>query len=171
MKTKDAETLIEKAFDAEDRTECWADLGCGSGTFTYALANCLKAGSTIYAVDKEMPVLTPTNNVNIQCIRADMETIIFRNSELDRILMGNSFHYVKDKNSLMQRLRPFLKSDGRFLIVEYDTDKANKWVPFPITFQELLLLFKNNGFNKVEKIGERSSIFGPQKMYACVALI
>ena len=171
MKIKDAETLIQKAFDEDGGIECWADLGCGSGIFTYAVANCLKAGSTIYAVDKEMPVLSPTNNVNIQCIRADMETIIFRNNELDGILMANSFHYVKDKNSLIQRIRNFLKSDGRFLIVEYDTDKSNRWVPFPITFQELLLLFKNNGFHKVEKIGERSSIFGPQKMYACVARV
>lgn len=171
MKIKDAETLIQKAFDEEGGIERWADLGSGGGIFTYSLANFLKAGSTVYAVDKEMPVLISTNNVNIQCIRAEMETIIFHNNELDGILMANSFHYVKDKNSLIQRLRTFLKSDGRFLIVEYDTDKANRWVPFPITFQELVLLFKNNGFNKLEKIGERSSIFGPQKMYACIALI
>jgi len=100
---------------------------------------------------------------------ADIEAIVFRNGELDGILMANSFHYIKNKNRLIQRLRFFLKSDGRFLIIEYDTNKSNRWVPFPITFHELLLLFKNNGYKKIEKIGERSSIFGSQKMYACVA--
>ena len=171
MKITDAQTLISKAFYAGKGTEYWADLGCGSGTFTYALANCLKEGSTIYAVDKQMPSLVPTNNVDIQCMDADIEAIVFPNQELDGILMANSFHYIKNKNSLIQRLRFFLKSDGRFLIVEYDMDKSNRWVPFPITFKELLLLFKNNGFDNVEKIGERSSIFGSQKMYACVIRI
>ena len=171
MKIKEAETLIEKAFEAEDGIKYWADLGCGGGTFTYALANCLQPGSTIYAVDKEMPLLVSENDVNIQCIRGDMETVIFRGQELDGILMANSFHYIKDKKGLIQRLRTFLKRDGRFLIVEYDTDKSNRWVPFPITFQEMLSLLKNNGFRNVEKIGERNSIFGPQKMYTCIAWI
>ena len=78
MKIKDAETLIQQAFAAEDGIECWADLGCGSGTFTYALANCLKEGSTIYAVDKQMPSLVPANKVDIQCVRGDMEAVAFR---------------------------------------------------------------------------------------------
>lgn len=168
MKITEAQTLIQKAFDAEKGIQYWTDLGCGSGTFTYALANCLEAGSTIYAVDKKMPSLVPANNINIQCIGADIEAIVFPNQVLDGILMANSFHYIKNKSSLIQRLQSFLKSNGRFLIVEYDMNKPNRWVPFPITFRELLLLFKNNGFDNIEKIGDRTSIFGPQKMYACV---
>ncbi|MGH2647660.1 MAG: class I SAM-dependent methyltransferase, partial [Ginsengibacter sp.] len=88
--------------------------------------------------------------------------------ELDGILMANSFHYVKDKNGLIEKLKSFLKSDGMFLIVEYDTDKANRWVQFPLSFKNLTSLFSNNGFGLIEKIGERSSVFGPQKMYASV---
>lgn len=168
MKIKDAEVLIQKAFEQTGSPELWADLGCGSGTFTYALANCLKAGSTIYAVDKIIPQLVPLNNVNIRCIAADMESIDFRTGELNGIVMANALHYVKDKNNLVQRLRSFLKKDGKFLVIEYDTDKSNRWVPFPLSFHKLVSLFKNNGLNAVEKIGERNSIFGPQKMYACL---
>ena len=168
MKIKDAETLIQKAFQNKGSPEHWADLGCGGGTFTHALANCLKAGSIIYAVDRVMPVIPPANNVDIQCIRADIESIAFRAHELDGILMANAFHYIKDKSRLIQRLQSFLKNDGMFLLVEYDTDRANRWVPFPLSFKVLTLLFKNNGIYKIKKIGEKSSIFGPQKMYACV---
>ncbi len=92
----------------------------------------------------------------------------FSSKELDGILMANSFHYVKDKSRLIERLQSFLKSDGMFLIVEYDTGKANRWVPYPLSFENLTLLFENNGFSLIEKVGERSSIFGPQKMYASV---
>lgn len=68
MKVAEASTLIHKAFKEDAVVELWADLGRGSGTFTYALANNLKPGSTIYAVDKVMPVLTSTNEVSIKCI-------------------------------------------------------------------------------------------------------
>ncbi|MEO8413325.1 MAG: class I SAM-dependent methyltransferase [Ginsengibacter sp.] len=168
MKIKDAAALIQKAFGTGESPQHWADLGCGTGTFTSALANCLEPGSSIYAVDKKMPAIASVNNVNIQCLRADMETIVFRDQELHGILMANSFHYIKDKSGLIQRLRSFLRSDGRFLVVEYDAEKANAWVPYPLNFAALALLFKNSGFRDVDKIGERNSIFGPQNMYACV---
>ncbi len=32
----------------------WADLGCGSGLFSYALPALLPAGSTVYAIDKTL---------------------------------------------------------------------------------------------------------------------
>ena len=168
MKIKDAEALIQKAFENKTFAEQWADLGCGSGIFTRALAGCLKEGSKIYAVDREMPSIASTGHIDIECIRADMEHITFSPGELDGILMANSFHYVKDKNRLIENLKSFLKSDGMFLIVEYDTEKANRWVPFPLSFKNLGLLFENNGFGSIKKIGERSSVFGPQKMYASV---
>jgi ubiquinone/menaquinone biosynthesis C-methylase UbiE len=168
MKISEAQALIQKAFIGKQDMEHWADLGCGSGTFTYALANCLQPGSHIDAIDAKMPVLASLNNVDILCRQADMEHINLSAAALDGILMANSFHYVKDKSRLVQRLKFSLKDDGMFLIVEYDTAIANRWVPYPHPFEELKLLFTNNGFDQIDKIGERSSVFGPQKMYACV---
>ncbi|MDQ6902997.1 MAG: class I SAM-dependent methyltransferase [Bacteroidota bacterium] len=168
MKITDASIFIHKAFQQDAAVERWADLGCGSGTFTYVLANNLKHGSTIYAVDKVMPRLTSTNDVEIKNTKANIENIAFATKELDGILMANSLHYIKDKSKLIKTLTSFLKVNGKFLIVEYDTNKANRWVPFPLPFDELPLLFRNSGFSIIDKIGERSSIFGPQKMYACL---
>jgi len=37
----------------------WADLGCGSGLFTYALANLLPDGSHLYAIDQSPVALDP----------------------------------------------------------------------------------------------------------------
>ncbi len=102
MKIKDAEPLIRKAFENKISAEQWADLGCGSGTFTHALAGCLKQGSKIYAVDREMPAIASIDNIDIKCIQADMESILFHPGELDGILMANSFHYVKDKSRLIE---------------------------------------------------------------------
>jgi hypothetical protein len=35
-----------------DRAQTWCDLGCGTGTFTLALATLLSPGSVIHAIDK-----------------------------------------------------------------------------------------------------------------------
>ncbi|MEP6627022.1 MAG: class I SAM-dependent methyltransferase [Ginsengibacter sp.] len=109
MKINDASTLIHKAFQKDNPVERWADLGCGSGTFTYALAYNLKPVSMIYAVDKVMPLLNSTNDVSIQNINADNENIVFAAEELDGILIANSLHYIKDKRKLIQTLGAFLK--------------------------------------------------------------
>lgn len=52
MNAADAIKLIEKGITG-DELQLWADLGCGSGTFTRALASLLPVGSKVLAVDKE----------------------------------------------------------------------------------------------------------------------
>lgn len=50
MKTTEAASLIRKGIERPGGV--WADLGAGSGTFTYALAELLGATGTVYAVDR-----------------------------------------------------------------------------------------------------------------------
>lgn len=53
MKRQEAVNLIEKAIQYSDKPQIWADLGCGDGTFTHALAHLLPNGSHIYAIDAQ----------------------------------------------------------------------------------------------------------------------
>ena len=85
---------------------------------------------------------------------------------LDGILMANSLHYIKNKPSLINRLVPAMRPNGTIVIVEYDTESANLWVPYPITYEKLKSLFLNNSMNKITRIGERRSRFGSM-MYCC----
>ena len=53
MRPRDAiDMLAESGVDALGPT-IWADLGCGDGTFTLALASLLAPGSTIHAMDTD----------------------------------------------------------------------------------------------------------------------
>ncbi len=61
------------AVDSSTNPARWADLGCGSGLFTLALASLLPAASTVYAIDRYPAIrsqLTP-NQVSIQPKKAD----------------------------------------------------------------------------------------------------
>ena len=163
-------TLMESGFRERISNSVWADLGCGSGLFTKALASFLGTESKIYAVDKVQQSLELSfNNVAIEFIKADFVSEPLPFTRLDGVLMANSLHYIKNKSSFLERLKKLLTPNGQAIIVEYEIEKANAWVPYPISFNELEKLLSTKGFGPLVKLGERESIFGAEKMYACSA--
>jgi ubiquinone/menaquinone biosynthesis C-methylase UbiE len=152
----------------------WADLGCGSGLFTLALATLLKSGSTIYAVDRQpkiRPQTTP-NHVAIEPVKADFAKIPLPVRDLDGILMANSLHYVKDKPALIRTLRAVtLRPQHAFLIIEYDTDRATPiWVPYPVSYANLGPLFLDAGYSSITRLADRPSIYNRNKIYSAYIL-
>ena len=169
MRLADAITLIQAADISNSSTATWADLGCGSGTFTYALAQLLAPQSTIYAVDSTMQQLQPTTKGNVEIVfkQADFIRKALSFPLLDGILMANSLHYVEDKASLIERLKSYLTANGMFIIVEYDIVRANPWVPYPVDRAALQRLFSIAGFTNLKALGERPSVYNHGTIYAC----
>jgi ubiquinone/menaquinone biosynthesis C-methylase UbiE len=163
--------LSNDIFDSQQKQK-WADLGCGSGTFTLALAGFLQPQSIICAVDTDESALKQIpgsyNSVTIKKMPEDFEKSNLPFKNLDGILMSNSLHYINDKSSLIQRAIGYLKHDGCFLLVEYDTNKANQWVPYPLSFASLTELFNKAGFHSVRKLQEKTSVFGRAKLYSVI---
>lgn len=148
----------------------WADLGSGNGLFTRALATLLGRGSTIHAVDRSRQKIEPSFNDNtIVFHHLDFSTDTLPFAGLDGILMANSMHFVKDKHTLLTRLRNTLRPHGQLVIVEYELDKGNEWVPYPIPYATLASLLSESGFSAISRVGERPSVYGNRKMYLCTA--
>jgi len=146
----------------------WADLGCGNGVFTETLATFLPKGSSITAIDKYAQQLPKTfaNSVNIDFKKGDFEKDNLPLERLDGILMANAFHFIQEKEKLILKLENYFHSNPLFLMVEYDQNQSNKWVPFPIPFRELKKLFQQLNYTIIEKFGEQKSVYGGS-MYAC----
>ena len=171
MQLSEAISLINSEHLNQSVPAEWADLGCGSGLFSHALAHFLPEGSRIHAIDKAV-ILKPqvlANGVQLLPAQKDFVTDELALPPLDGVLMANALHYVKDKPLLIEKLKRALKTEGCFLIVEYDTDKpVPVWVPYPTSFSTLSRLFQSAGYRSVEKLGERPSRYGRGNLYAAL---
>ena len=155
MQHKDHVNLIQDAIT--EKTGTWADFGSGDGAFTQALRDIAGEGIEIYSVDlnkdrlinQQFQFKNSFPNTNIQYINKDF-TKDLELPSLDGILMANSLHYIKDKISLLQLMNKYLKDKGKLVIVEYNTDNANPWIPFPLSYKTFELLIEKTNFNNAQ---------------------
>jgi ubiquinone/menaquinone biosynthesis C-methylase UbiE len=171
MNLKDAAEFI--SFENKNRLpQLWLDLGSGTGLFSLALARNLPVGSKIVAIDKDENVLrkipATACDVVIQTIAADFVRDVLDIKEVDGILIANSLHYVKDKETLLKKLISLMKRNGVFLIVEYDRKASNRWVPYPLTIDDAKALFKSLAYQGFQVLDKRPSMFGEYYMYAAI---
>jgi len=174
MQLKEAISLIDHQKFKPAGIQSWYDLGAGTGIFTIALAHVLEPGSKIVAVDNNLAALQnipgSVNNTNIKTIKQDFTLNDLPYHDFDGILMANSFHYVKDKTGFIQKIKMNLKPLHSFLVVEYDTERPNTWVPYPISFLSLKELFENAGYGSVIKLNERASRYNSNMMYSAMII-
>jgi ubiquinone/menaquinone biosynthesis C-methylase UbiE len=119
----------------------WAELGSGEGAFTLALADLLGPSGRIYSIERDGGALESQRrdmekrfpDVPVEYQRADFSKPLHL-PPLDGIVMANALHFYREKEKLVARLAAHLMTDGRFLLVEYDADRGNVWVPHPISY-------------------------------------
>jgi trans-aconitate methyltransferase len=168
VKIQEAVNLLRNAVYNHDSSQIWLDLGCGTGTFTYALAELLPQTSKIYAVDQYPQHLQQVagSNVAIEFILSDFESLdMVVDESITGIMMGNSLHYVRDKKRFITELLKRFPAIQQMIIIEYDTKAANQRVPYPVTFLQLTELLEKTKFMEVKKIAERPSVYGQGNMY------
>lgn len=148
----------------------WADFGSGGGAFTMALAELLGPGGTIYSIDRDQAVLREQERallarfpgVSLHTVAADFTRQITATwPPLDGLVMANALHYVRDgqKDSVVQRLKSYLKPGGRWLLVEYNVDRGNPWVPHPLSYPTWEAVARRSGFAHVRLLATRPSSF------------
>ena len=152
--------------------QMWADLGCGDGTFTLALAQVIAPGSVIHAIDRDAHALSQIarrhHNVQIVTHVGDFTRTPWPFDAPDGVLMANSLHYVEDQEAFIASCRTQMQPAHRFLIVEYDTDRANAWVPYPVNRTALAALFAAAGYESFATLGSRPSAFRRAQLYAAL---
>lgn len=155
----------------------WADLGSGSGAFTLALADLLGAGARIYSVDKDRGALREQE----RAMRAHFpDTVVeyvvgdfTRKLDLpmlDGVVMANSIHFVRDKEAVLRMVGGYLRPGGRLVLVEYNADKGNMWVPHPVSYASWEAMAGRTGFYGTRLVARVPSRF-LKEIYSAVSLV
>jgi ubiquinone/menaquinone biosynthesis C-methylase UbiE len=155
----------------------WADLGSGTGAFTLALADLIGPTGEICSVDKDRGALQeqakamrsrfPENTVHY--VTADFSDPL-ELPLLDGIVMANSLHFIRDrqKPEVLQRIKGYLKPNGRIIVVEYQTDSGNMWVPHPFSYATWEGMAKKLGFENTLLLATYPSRF-LQEIYSAAS--
>jgi ubiquinone/menaquinone biosynthesis C-methylase UbiE len=145
----------------------WADLGAGAGAFTLALRELLGPDADIYAVDKDRARLDELQRAwrarfgdssRLHILPGDF-TRDMTLPPLDGLLMANSLHFFKDKQKVLRHVRSFLKPNEALLLVEYNVDSGNLWVPHPLSFETWQALAPQAGFTEPHLLATHPSGF------------
>lgn len=144
----------------------WADLGSGSGAFTLALADLLGPGATIYSVDLDAQALrqqAAAMRDRFPASQLHYLTADFTRPQplpsLDGVIMANSLHFVRKKDPVLALVYGYLKPGGHLILVEYNADHGNMWVPHPVSFPTWVALAQDAGFTQTRLLATIPSRF------------
>ena len=146
----------------------WADIGAGEGAFTLALADVLGPGARIVAVDRDGGALRANAESMARRFPATQLTTLVADLErpldlpdLDGLVAANSIHFVPRARQVaaIRSLAAHLRPGAPFIVVEYDADRGNPWVPHPLSISGWERLAAEAGLEGTTEIGRVPSRF------------
>jgi ubiquinone/menaquinone biosynthesis C-methylase UbiE len=146
----------------------WLELGAGRGAFTLALADLLGPGAEIDAVDRDGDDLrrlaeamrSRFSATRLRTIQADFEQPIdLPATSYDGLLGANALHFVRDPAAVLRAVLPSLRPAAVVIVVEYDTDHGNPWVPYPFSAGRWEEIAAAVGLENTRRIGRVPSRF------------
>ena len=84
--------------------------------------------------------------------------------------MANSLHFVRDKAPLLAQLRTHLRPAGSLLLVEYNVDRGNPWVPYPLAYPTWERFANQHGFAHTRLLKTVPSRF-LREMYSALSVL
>ncbi|MBM3124143.1 MAG: class I SAM-dependent methyltransferase [Chloroflexi bacterium] len=145
----------------------WADLGAGRGAFTLALRELTGSQAVIHAIDQDRRALKDLEGEYRARFGGTDGLILLAKDfsrpvnlpPLDGVLMANSLHFFKDHGRMLRLVASMLKPGGILLLVEYNVETGNPWVPYPLSFGMFSTLASDSGFETPSLLARRPSRF------------
>jgi SAM-dependent methyltransferase len=152
----------------------WADLGSGGGAFTAALCRLLGPGARIFSVDRDARALRSQErelrgrfpHARVDFIAADFADHLSL-SGLAGVVMANSLHFQRDACAVITNVSRCMAPEGSIVVVEYDIETPNPWVPFPLPFERLREVAECAGLSPPRMLDSRPSRYH-RRVYSAV---
>lgn len=141
-----------------------------------ALAELIGPEGTIFSIDKNRRALreqkrrmqTRFPKLTVHYLRADFSESL-ELPLLDGLVMANALHFIRNKAPVIEALLSYLRPQRSFILVEYNTDRGNPWVPYPISYPNWVKLASQVGCSHTRKLAVVPSSFLGE-IYAAASL-
>lgn len=104
-----------------------ADLGSGSGYFTFRFADIVGTNGKVYAVDVDPGMnayiekqANKRGHQNIMGILAQPHDPLIPGNGADVIFTCNTYHHLKDRVAYFRKVQKYLRPDGRIAIIDFN---------------------------------------------------
>lgn len=139
-----------------------ADIGCGTGVYTIALANEVGATGQIYAVDVHRDALHTLAStldrqglINVEMLWADAEKHIPIDAySLDALVLSNVLFQFEDIDKALSLAGKLIKPEGQLLVVDWK-DSFGGIGPHPshvIQEEQAIQLVQSHGFRLLKRL-------------------
>ncbi len=146
----------------------WGEFGSGRGAFTLALAELVGPRGVIYSVDRNGQALNDQADAIQKRFSDQAPEMHYLNADytkplslptLDGLIMVNALHFQRKKAETLKLCLKYLRPDGCLILVEYDVDRGNHWVPYPVSYKTWQSMAQDCGYVNTKLLAVKPSRF------------
>ena len=140
--------------------EVVADIGAGSGYFTFRLAHHVADKGKIYAVDVSPDMILHINRrirelkaTNVVSILADPDDPLLPDGSVNRFFFSNSWHHIDNQTKYLALMKKMLKAGGEIVMIDFHKKELPVGPPMQIKVarEDLIKQMESNGFRTVKE--------------------
>jgi ubiquinone/menaquinone biosynthesis C-methylase UbiE len=135
--------------------EVIADIGAGSGYFTFRLAHHVGNNGKVYAIDVNPDMILHLNRrvrdlkaMNVSSILADPDDPLLPERSVNRLFFSNSWHHIENHTKYLSLMKKMLKPGGEIIMIDFHKKELPVGPPMQmkIAREDLIKQMETNGF-------------------------
>jgi len=135
--------------------EVIADIGSGSGYFSFRLARHLGELGRVYAVDVSPDMILHMNRrirelglKNVVTVLAPPDDPLLPDASMDRIFMCDTWHHIENQTEYLALMKKILKPGGQLVMIDFQKRELPLGPPMEmkIAREDLILQLERAGF-------------------------
>jgi ubiquinone/menaquinone biosynthesis C-methylase UbiE len=135
--------------------EIIADIGAGSGYFTFRIAHHLGAKGKVFAVDVSPDMIRHINRrirdlktTNVVSVLADPDDPLLAERSINRFFICNVWHHVENPTKYLSMMKKMLRPGGEIVMIDFHKKELPLGPPLEmkIAREDLIKQMETNGF-------------------------
>jgi len=140
--------------------EIIADIGAGSGYFTFRLARHVSERGKVYAVDVSPDMILHINRAirdlkvtNVVSILADPDDPLIPVASVNRFFFSDSWHHIDNQTKYLSLMKKLLKPNGEVVMIDFHKKETPSGPPLKmrIAREDLLKQMSSNGYRLIKE--------------------